>query len=100
MDTLFVMLLEHGPMKLLLRAMKFFQKVLIKKMKSCVMRKDIPYNDYFQYFGPEYVLDVPSSNMENMNSKQYLEKVTYERSHIDYFNVYILILKVSRFLKT
>ncbi len=38
--------------------------------------EDIPYNDYFAYFGPEYKLDVPSNNMENMNSREYLDKVT------------------------
>ncbi|KAI8846436.1 histone deacetylase 1 [Chytridium lagenaria] len=36
---------------------------------------EIPYNDYFQYFGPDFRLDVPSSNMENLNSREYLEKI-------------------------
>lgn len=40
------------------------------------LAEDIPYNDYFSYFGPEYKLDVPSTNMENLNGREYLEKVT------------------------
>lgn len=36
---------------------------------------DMPYNDYYEYFGPDYKLDVRPSNMENMNSSEYLEKI-------------------------
>ncbi|KAI7882528.1 histone deacetylase [Lichtheimia hyalospora FSU 10163] len=36
---------------------------------------DMPYNDYYEYFGPDYKLDVRPSNMENMNSGDYLEKI-------------------------
>ncbi|KAJ3108163.1 histone deacetylase [Phlyctochytrium planicorne] len=36
---------------------------------------EIPYNDYFQYYGPDFKMDVPSSNMENLNSREYLEKL-------------------------
>ena len=36
---------------------------------------NLPYNDYFDYFGPDYKLDVPANNMENLNSKEYLEKM-------------------------
>ncbi|TPX69522.1 hypothetical protein CcCBS67573_g06833 [Chytriomyces confervae] len=36
---------------------------------------ELPFNDYFQYYGPEYKLDVPSGNMENLNNREYLEKV-------------------------
>ncbi|KAJ3226526.1 histone deacetylase [Clydaea vesicula] len=35
----------------------------------------LPYNDYFQYYGPDFRLDVPSNNMENMNTREYLEKL-------------------------
>ncbi|ORY68031.1 hypothetical protein BCR35DRAFT_308216 [Leucosporidium creatinivorum] len=35
---------------------------------------DMPFNDYIEYFGPEFKLDVPASNMENSNSREYLEK--------------------------
>lgn len=36
---------------------------------------DMPYNDYYEYFGPDYKLDVRSSNMENLNTPDYLEKI-------------------------
>lgn len=36
---------------------------------------ELPYNDYFQYYGPDYRLEVPSNNMENMNTREYLEKI-------------------------
>jgi histone deacetylase 1/2 len=34
----------------------------------------LPHNDYFEYFGPDYRLHLPVSNMENLNSTEYLEK--------------------------
>ncbi|KAJ3031318.1 UNVERIFIED_CONTAM: hypothetical protein HDU68_005060 [Siphonaria sp. JEL0065] len=37
--------------------------------------QDLPFNDYYQYFGPDYKLDVPSSNMENLNTQEYLDKM-------------------------
>ncbi|KAI8926804.1 hypothetical protein BC831DRAFT_511376 [Entophlyctis helioformis] len=36
---------------------------------------ELPFNDYFQYFGPDYRLEVPSTNMENMNSREYLDRM-------------------------
>ncbi|KAK2756998.1 histone deacetylase [Arachnomyces sp. PD_36] len=36
---------------------------------------DLPYNDYYEYFSPDYELDVRPSNMDNANSKEYLEKI-------------------------
>ncbi|KAH6650484.1 hypothetical protein F5144DRAFT_588949 [Chaetomium tenue] len=35
----------------------------------------LPYNEYYTYYGPDYELDVRSSNMENANSYEYLEKI-------------------------
>jgi len=35
---------------------------------------DLPYNDYFEYFGPDYRLHLPVSNMQNLNSRKYLEE--------------------------
>ncbi|RAL67874.1 hypothetical protein DID88_008599 [Monilinia fructigena] len=35
----------------------------------------LPYNEYYEYYGPDYELDVRASNMENANSKDYLEKI-------------------------
>ncbi|KAI9801933.1 MAG: histone deacetylase [Piccolia ochrophora] len=39
------------------------------------MDTKLPYNDYYEYFGPDYELDVRPSNMDNMNTKEYLEKI-------------------------
>lgn len=38
------------------------------------VRDEIPQNDFYEYFGPDYQLHPPVSNMENLNSKEYLEK--------------------------
>ncbi|KAH7442599.1 hypothetical protein KP509_03G095800 [Ceratopteris richardii] len=35
----------------------------------------MPPNDYYEYFGPDYTLHVAPSNMENQNSRIYLENV-------------------------
>ena len=35
----------------------------------------LPYNDYFEYFGPDYRMHMPVSNMENLNTPKYLDKV-------------------------
>lgn len=32
-------------------------------------------NEYYEYFGPTYHLDVPQSNAEDMNTREYLEKI-------------------------
>ncbi|WFD19400.1 histone deacetylase [Malassezia caprae] len=36
---------------------------------------DLPFNEYIQYFGPEYKLDVPPTSMDNLNTPQYLDHV-------------------------
>ncbi|KAI9826987.1 MAG: histone deacetylase [Sarea resinae] len=36
---------------------------------------DLPYNDYYEYFAPDFELDVRPSNMENANTPAYLEKI-------------------------
>lgn len=41
------------------------------------MGRDLPFNEYLEYFGPEFKLDVPGNNMDNANSKEYLEKTTF-----------------------
>lgn len=38
------------------------------------VKDDLPFNDYFEYFGPDFRIHLPVSNMENMNSATYLEK--------------------------
>ncbi|KAK9729626.1 putative histone deacetylase 1-B [Basidiobolus ranarum] len=37
--------------------------------------ENLPYNDYYEYFGPDYKLGVPSNNMENLNTREYLENI-------------------------
>ncbi|KAF2644475.1 hypothetical protein P280DRAFT_465803 [Massarina eburnea CBS 473.64] len=39
------------------------------------MVKQLPFNDYYEYFAPDYELDVRPSNMENANSVDYLHKI-------------------------
>lgn len=36
---------------------------------------DLPYNDYFEYFGPDFKLHISPSNMSNQNTPEYLEKI-------------------------
>ncbi|KAH8100507.1 histone deacetylase [Cristinia sonorae] len=36
---------------------------------------EIPMNEYYEYFGPDYQLDVKASNMEDMNTTTYLNRV-------------------------
>lgn len=36
---------------------------------------ELPYNDYFEYYGPDYRLFTKPSNMENQNSRTYLDSV-------------------------
>lgn len=35
---------------------------------------ELPYNEYYEYYGPDYRLHIAPSNMENLNSKEYLEQ--------------------------
>jgi len=37
---------------------------------------ELPYNDYLEYYGPEYRLHITPTNMENLNSSEYLESCT------------------------
>ena len=32
-------------------------------------------NEYYEYFGPDYELDVKCSNMEDLNTPGYLERI-------------------------
>lgn len=47
---------------------------LITIIDSCPI-PDIPVNEYYEYFGPDYKLDVKSSNMDDLNTPPYLERV-------------------------
>ncbi|OAF65135.1 hypothetical protein A3Q56_07152, partial [Intoshia linei] len=37
---------------------------------------ELPYNDYFEYYGPDFKLHITPSNMSNQNNPDYLRKVT------------------------
>ncbi|KAI0003458.1 hypothetical protein F4779DRAFT_621883 [Xylariaceae sp. FL0662B] len=39
------------------------------------MDRTLPFNEYYEYYAPEYALEVRASNMENANSPEYLEKI-------------------------
>lgn len=39
------------------------------------IQNELPYNDYFEYFGPDFKLHISPSNMSNQNSQEYLEKI-------------------------
>lgn len=44
--------------------------------------RNLPYNSYFEYFGPEYKLEVKATNMEDLNeSDRYLEGIKYVVFH-------------------
>jgi len=36
---------------------------------------DLPYNDYFEYFGPDFKLNIQQSNMTNQNTPEYMDKM-------------------------
>ncbi len=36
---------------------------------------ELPYNEYYEYFGPDYQLHITPSNMENLNTPKYLERI-------------------------
>lgn len=40
-----------------------------------VLSSDLPFNDYLEYYGPDFKLNVESNNMENQNSREYLGKI-------------------------
>jgi hypothetical protein len=40
-----------------------------------VRAAELPFNDYLEYFGPDYTLEVQASNMDNLNTPEYLDKM-------------------------
>jgi histone deacetylase 1/2 len=39
------------------------------------MKSDLPFTDYYEYYAPDFELDVKPSNMDNANSPEYLERI-------------------------
>jgi hypothetical protein len=50
------------------------QYVLIRAL-PLETQDELPYNDYFEYYGPDYRLHISPSNMENLNDRSYLDGV-------------------------
>ena len=44
-------------------------------LNNVLLDENLPYNDYFEYYGPDYKLDVRPSNMFNANSPKYLDNI-------------------------
>ena len=40
-----------------------------------VWRVELPYNDYFEYYGPDFKLHISPSNMANQNTTDYIDKI-------------------------
>ncbi|EPS61162.1 hypothetical protein M569_13639, partial [Genlisea aurea] len=36
---------------------------------------NLPYNEYYEYFGPDYTLHIEPKPMENLNTERDLEKI-------------------------
>lgn len=42
---------------------------------GCEIANELPYNDYFEYYGPDFKLHISPSNMANQNTPEYLDKI-------------------------
>jgi len=42
------------------------------------LSEEIPYNEYYEYYGPDFNLHITPSNMENHNTKSYMENTKIE----------------------
>lgn len=42
------------------------------------MGNELPFTDYYEYYAPDFELDVRPSNMDNANSPEYLEKIKHQ----------------------
>lgn len=58
---------ELGPRKLI--------KLVSSSSPFTPYATEIPVNEYYEYFGPDYELDVKCSNMEDLNTPGYLERI-------------------------
>ena len=52
---------------------KSFCVCYIFNLMFCLI--ELPYNDYFEYYGPDFKLNISPSNMPNQNSSEYLDKI-------------------------
>ncbi|CAI8013216.1 Probable histone deacetylase 1-B, partial [Geodia barretti] len=42
---------------------------------SPLLHPELPYNDYFEYYGPDFKLHISPTNMTNQNTPEYLNKI-------------------------
>jgi histone deacetylase 1/2 len=49
--------------------------VTITTRSQAEYRLEIPNNEYYEYYGPHYELDVRPSNMTDRNAPSYLDKI-------------------------
>ncbi|RUS78372.1 hypothetical protein EGW08_013865 [Elysia chlorotica] len=42
---------------------------------NCDVANELPYNDYFEYYGPDFKLHISPSNMANQNTPEYMDKI-------------------------
>ena len=75
--TLFVMSLVVGPTRrqLLLTVLLLTVQTIVMSLSLSLVTLELPYNDYFEYFGPDFKLHISPTNMTNQNSPEYLEKI-------------------------
>ncbi|KAF2767847.1 hypothetical protein EJ03DRAFT_275395 [Teratosphaeria nubilosa] len=45
------------------------------KLVGVEMGSELPFTDYYEYYSPDFELDVRPSNMDNANSPEYLERI-------------------------
>lgn len=61
---------------------------------GCEIANELPYNDYFEYFSPDFKLHISPSNMLNMNTAEYLDKTKQVPifSFICFYNTLVYIM--------
>ena len=58
----------------------FFSVDLLQTAVAVGVEPDnkLPYNEYFEYFGPDYTLHVEPGPMENLNTPKDMERIRYD----------------------
>ena len=74
------MSVAHGRMRqvlpLALNSVGVSRGILFKaSLEFNIFKLEIPMNEYYEYFGPDFELDVRSSNMNDLNTREYLDRV-------------------------
>lgn len=59
----------------------------------------LPYNEYYEYFGPDYTLHVAPGNMENLNAPRDMEKIrSAQTSHLSFLLFRVIFHMLRRVL--